>query len=221
MKIIQKYVLENWKLKALSLVLGFMLWLAVFFIGEMKKEMSVQVSVINLSKEYVVVKMDPEKVDVTLSGRVSLVKDIKHSDIKVTLSLLNAKEGESVFSLTKNNVQIPKGVQIEQIKPTAIKVQLDRIVEKKVKTVVRLERKLAGRYGLKSWAPGFVTIEGPRRVLETKDTIETNPVGGNLNHDEEVVMVSLNPEGFGASRIKPNAVKVVLRREGGKKTIWD
>ncbi len=63
------------------------------------------------------------KVDITSQGRVSVLKDIKDSDIKVSLNLSNVKEGENVFTITKNNVQIPKGVQIGQIKPSSIKVE--------------------------------------------------------------------------------------------------
>ena len=118
----KRFFLENWKLKLLSLVLAVMLWFVVFFIGEMKKEISVPVFLNGLSKDYLVMKKDTDKVDITIQGRVSVLKDIKDSDIKASLNLSDVKEGENVFSITKNNIQIPKGVQIGQIKPSAIKV---------------------------------------------------------------------------------------------------
>jgi hypothetical protein len=57
-----------------------------------------------------------------------------------------------------------------------------------------------------------VTVEGPKNILEMKTFIETMPVNGNLKHDKEAVTVSLNSQGLSTSRIKPDTVRVLLRR---------
>ncbi len=221
MERMKRYFLENWKLKLLSLVLAVMLWFIVFFIGEMKKEISIPVSLNGLGKEYVVMKKDTDKVDVTLQGRVSVLKDVKDSDIKASLNLSDVKEGENVFSITKSNIQIPRGVQIGQIKPSAIKVDIDKVIEKRVKTVVKIDRKWIGRYGVKSWNPTYVTVEGPRQIWETRMFLETRPINGNLKRDEEVVTMPLDLEGLTASRVKPDSVTVILRKQSGKETLWN
>ncbi len=219
MKSVKKYLLDNWKLKLLSVVLAIMLWVTVLLIGEMKKEVTVQVSINGLSKDYVIMKLDTEKIDITLKGPVSILKDIKDSDVKVFLTMSGVKEGENVFNISKSNIQIPKGVQIEEIKPSAIKIDIDRMVEKRLKTIVKLDRKWAGKYGVRSWSPSYVMVEGPKRVLETKTVIETNPVSGNLKQDEEIISVSLDTEGLTRSKITPDTVRIILRRHHGKETI--
>lgn len=221
MERMKRFFIENWKLKLLSLILAVMLWFVVFFIGEMKKEISVPVSLNGLSKDYLVMKKDVDKVDITIQGRVSVLKDVKDSDIKASLSLSDVKEGENIFSITKSNIQIPKGVQIGQIKPSAIKVDIDRVIEKRVKTVVKLDRKWIGRYGVKSWNPTYATIEGPRQIWEERMFIETRPVNGALKRDEEIVTVPLDLEGMPASKIKPDSVTVILRKQSGKETLWN
>lgn len=215
----KKYILENWKLKLLSVALATVLWFVVFLMGETKKEISVPVSLVNLSKGYVVMKMDIEKVDITLTGRVSVLKDIKENDVKVSLSASNVQEGENVFNITKSNVQIPRGVQIGDIRPSSTKIDVDRIIEKKLKTTVKLDRRLMGVYEVKSWSPDYVTVEGPKRIWEKKTFIETLPVSDGLKHIEETVTVSLDMEGLQTSAIKPEAVKVVLKRHSGKKPL--
>jgi len=215
----KKYILENWKLKLLSVALATVLWFVVFLMGETKKEISVPVSLVNLSKGYVVMKMDIEKVDITLTGRVSVLKDIKENDVKVSLSASNIQEGENVFNITKSNVQIPRGVQIGDIRPSSTKIDVDRIIEKKLKTTVKLDRRLMGVYEVKSWSPDYVTVEGPKRIWEKKTFIETLPVSDGLKHIEETVTVSLDMEGLQTSAIKPEAVKVVLKRHSGKKPL--
>ena len=136
MKDFKQYILENWKLKLLSVVLATMLWFVVYLIGETKKEISVPVSIVNLSKGYVIMKIDNAKVDITLTGRVSVLKDIKENEVKVSLNMSNIQEGENVFNISKSNVQIPRGVQIGDIRPSSTKIDIDRIIEKKVKIVV-------------------------------------------------------------------------------------
>lgn len=217
----KRFFLEDWKLKLLSLILAVMLWFVVFFIGEMKKEISVPVFLNGLSKDYLVMKKDTDKVDITIQGRVSVLKDIKDSDIKASLNLSDVKEGENVFSITKNNIQIPKGVQIGQIKPSAIKVEVDRIIEKRVRTVIKLDKKWISRYGVKSWNPMYVNIEGPRQIWETKMFLETRPINGDFKHDEESVTVLLDLEGLPASKVRPNSVTVILRKQSGKETFWN
>ena len=96
---LKKYILENWKLKLLSVVLAVMLWFVVFLIGETKKEIRVPVSVVNLKRGFIVTKMDMTKVDITLNGRVSVLKDIKENDISVTLNVSNVQEGENIFNI--------------------------------------------------------------------------------------------------------------------------
>jgi hypothetical protein len=221
MKEFKQYILENWKLKLLSVVLATMLWSVVYLIGETKKEISVPVSITNLSKGYVIMKRDSAKVDITLTGRVSILKDIKENDVRVSLNMSDIQEGENIFNLSKNNVQIPRGVQIGDIRPSSTKIDIDRIVEKKVKTVVKLGERWIGEYEVKSRVPDYVVAEGPKRMWEKKTFIETFPINDELRHTEETVTVFLDMEGTEASTIKPDSVRVVLKRISGKKTVRD
>jgi len=214
---LKKYILENWKLKLLSVVLAVMLWFVVFLIGETKKEIRVPISVVNLKRGFVVMRMDMTKVDITLSGRVSVLKDIKENSIGVTLNASNVQEGENIFNISENNIEIPRGVQISGVRPTSITIDVDRIIEKKVKTVVKLDWKKVGEYEIKSWTPEYVMAEGPKGIWEERKFIETVPVNGELKEAEETVTVPLDIEGLQASKIKPDAVKVFLKKYGGRK----
>ena len=88
----------------------------------------------------------------------------------------NIQEGENIFNISKSNVQIPRGVQIGDIRPSSTKIDIDRIIEKRLKTVVRLDRQWMGEYEVKSWSPDYVMVEGPKRIWEKKTFIETLPV---------------------------------------------
>jgi hypothetical protein len=212
MNLITGYILKDFKLKVLSLVLASMLWLAVSYMGESKMSISVRVSADNLSRDLIVSKMGAEEVLVTLNGPVSILKDIRARDVGVSLDLSKVKEGRYVYDLQKNNVRVPKGIQVEEVKPDYVVVEIDRIIEKRLKTVVKLENKWMGMYSIKYWAPHHVSVEGSGDALKDINFIETIPVDGNFISEEETVDVSLNTKDLTIRKIKPDTIKVILKK---------
>jgi hypothetical protein len=212
MNLITKYIFKDFRLKALALVLASMLWLAVSYMGESKMSISVRVSADKLSRDLIVSKMGAEEVLVTLNGPVSILKDIRARDVVVSLDLSNVKEGRYVYDLQKNNVRVPKGIQVEEVKPDYIVVEIDRTIEKRLKIVVKLENKWMSMYSIKSWAPHYVNVEGSGNALKDIDFIQTVPIDGSFMSEEETVDVSLNTKDLIIRKIKPDAVRVVLRK---------
>lgn len=215
------YIRRNWKLKLLSLVLAIMLWYTVFEIGEPKKDISITISTSNIARDHVIMKMDPEKAIITVSGRVSLLKDIKDEDIRVSVSLNGAKEGENIFPLNKTAITVPRGIEVEEIKPSTVRVVLDRVIEKKLKTAPRLDKKWAGKYGIVSWSPQQVTVEGPRSIIAKIAAIESVPVNGDLRRNEETVNAELKTEDLSSVKVRPDKIRVILRKQNGKEPLWD
>jgi hypothetical protein len=212
MNFITKYILKDFKLKALSLVLASMLWLAVSHMGVSKMSISVRVSTDKLSRDLIVSKMDTDEVLVTLNGPVSILKDIRARDIGISLDLSNVKEGRYVYDLQKNNVRAPKGIQVEEVKPDYIVIEIDGTKEKTLKTIVKLEKKWIGMYSIKSWTPHYVNVEGSGNALKNVESIETIPVDGNFVSVEETIDVPLDAKNLIIRKVKPDIVKVILRR---------
>ena len=67
------------------------------------------------------------KVDLTLSGRQSLIKSIRRQDVRVNVDLENLTPGRHHISLGGKNVYLPSGIKIDQIAPRKIEVILDRV----------------------------------------------------------------------------------------------
>lgn len=211
MGLLRKYVLNDIKLKLLSLVLAVLLWFAVSYIGESKMNVSVPVSV-KPGDAYMVTALDSEDVLVTINGPVSTLKNMKARDINVPLNLSSLKEGKHTFNLLKENIQVPKGVQVERIEPDFLTVAIDSVTEKRLKIVVKLDKKWIGQYTVKSWSPSYIVAEGAKSSLANKTTIETQAVDGNFQGDEEEIWIALNPKDMIVKRLRPNTVKVILRR---------
>lgn len=213
--LVRKYVLRNARLKAMALVLAVMLWFSMTYLGESKMVFSVPVSFENLSKTSVLRDADSRDVLITLNGPVSILKNMRSRDIVAPLDLSRAKEGRQVLVIKKTDVSVPAGLKIESIKPDYIVVEIDKIVEKQLRTVVKLNTKWVGIYQIASWQPRYVRVEAPKELLDRSDLIETIPVDGDFTRQQETQNVPLNLRSLEAKRARPGKVTVVLKKIGG------
>lgn len=213
MELLRKYVLNDMKLKLLSLVLAVLLWFVISYVGESKVSISVPISTNSPGEAYMMTAMDSEDVLITINGPVSTLKNMKARDVKVSIDLSHLKEGKHTFNLLKEDIQVPKDVLVEQVKPDSVSVTIDLVTEKRLKTIVKLDKKWFGQYRVKSWNPAYIIAEGTKNSLADKTVIETQTVDGNFQEDEEEITVPLNPGNMIVKRLRPGAVKVILRRQ--------
>jgi YbbR domain-containing protein len=211
MDFIRTHILNDWKLKVLSLVLAAMLWFAVSYMAESRMGVPLQIGTVNLSKEYMIKRMDPTDIVVTVSGPGSILKNIGAKDIKLSVDMSGVKNGRYTYSLKKSNVQTPQGVQVEEIRPDYLIVEVDRSMEKSLRVVVNLEKQWMNVYGVKSWNPPVVTVYGSRESLEQREIIHTLPVGGLFKKEEEEAYVGLDARGMIIEKVTPDTVRVILK----------
>ena len=153
---------------------------------------------------------------VTLNGPVSILKTLRAHDIRAPLDLGRAREGRQVLAIRKNDIIVPTGLKIENVKPDYVVVEIDRIVEKQLRTVVKLDRKWAGVYQVSSWQPRYVRVEGPGELIDKSDVVETIPADGDFTHQRETLNVPLNLKPLEARKVRPaDTVQVVLKKIGG------
>ncbi len=214
MALVKRYLLYEIRLKALALMLAFMLWFSMTYVGESKMGFLVPVSFENLGKGMIMRETDTRNVMITVSGPLSVLKNLKADDIKVPLNLSRAKEGREIFTIRKGDVIVPTGLKVEDAKPDYVVVELDKIVEKHLRIVVKLDKRWANTYEVASWYPAYAEVEGPRELLEKGTVLETLPVNGNFTRQQEVLDIPLNAKSLEARRVSPDTVRVVLRRIG-------
>jgi diadenylate cyclase len=210
--VLRKWVLNEIRLKILAVVLAVLLWFSMTFMSEQKITYSVPIAFENLSKTMAVGEADTRDVLITLDGPLSILKNLRPKDIKVTLDLSRAREGRQIFSIRKGDVLVPSGVKIEGLKPDYIVVEIDKIMEKQFRTVVKLDDKWVGIYSVSSWQPQYVSVEGPENLLEKKGPVETIPVDGDFTQQQEVLTVPLNVKAFLPAKVRPETVRVVLKK---------
>ncbi|MDR2017880.1 MAG: hypothetical protein LBQ00_03240 [Syntrophobacterales bacterium] len=213
MGLVRNHILKDYRLKALSLVLAAMFWVAISYIGESKMTVSVPVAMENIREDLIMEKIETDSVLVTIGGPISILKNLRARDIRVAISLSGAKGGTQVFELDKDNVTVPKGVKVEDVKPDYMVVEIGKAVEKRLRVVVKLDKRWAGIYGVGTWYPQYAVVEGSEEVLKDREVIETVPVNGDFKDKKEEIDVPLVTKGIFVRKIKPETVRVHLRRE--------
>lgn len=209
---LKKFFLREFRLKALSLMLSLLLWASMTYMGASKMGFLVPLSLENLDKGMMISRTDTRDVMITVDGPLSLLRNLKAGDIKVSVNLARAKEGRQIFTIRKGDVIVPAGLKVEDARPDYVVLELDKLVEKRVPVVVKLDERWATAYKVASCSPAYAEVEGPRELLEKGAVVETFPVNGNFTRQQEVVDIPLNAKLLEAKRVTPGSVTVVLRR---------
>jgi YbbR domain-containing protein len=209
---IQKYVLNELKLKILALALAILLWFSMTYLGESKMTYSVPISYENLGRSLSVRNADKSDVTILLNGPLYDLKNLKPKDIKVSVDLGRIREGRQFISIKKGDVVVPNRLKIDSINPDYVVLEIERIMEKDLRTIVKLDQKWESIYRIVSWSPRNVAVEGPESVLAGKKSVDTIPVDGDLRQQQEILDVPLNIKSLAARKVQPETVRVVLKR---------
>jgi len=162
----KKFWERNFFYKALAVLLAVLLWLYVNPATE--KVFTVSVLPYNLTEGFVLAN-NPEDVEVRVTGPSSTVKSLSSKEIKASVNLASAKLGEGTYSV---EVNLPPGVEPVLIKPSSVKLLIDKIKEKQLPIRVITQGTVASGYSHFEpvLEPSTVVVRGPSRLLIDLDT---------------------------------------------------
>ena len=123
-RFLREWVLSNWSLKLLALVLSFLLWAT--YTSEPFVEVGYQVALEfrNIPTGVEISGDVPTTVHVRLRGRAALLRRVTPGDIEITVDLGGAPPGEMRVRLGPDQVTVPYGIQVVRITPSEFRVPL-------------------------------------------------------------------------------------------------
>jgi YbbR domain-containing protein len=135
----------------------------------------------NLPEGLALVKSSPEEVEVQLKTFSGLTPSPKKLDIMADVNLAKISEGISQLAIKNDDFQLPLGVMVTGINPSAVKVTIEKKVRKTLRIKVKTIGKPPGRRysGKMTVDPPEVDAVGPQHIMEQLDSVETEEV--NLN----------------------------------------
>ena len=176
----QKFFIENWGLKLVSLMLALMLWVYVTSKGKAELTLTtVPIEFRNIPQDMVIVGEVAGTLEVRVQGQERDLRDIT-SGKKVTgiLDLSRAIAGENLIRISPDDISRPARVAVTRISPFEVWVKLERLTRKSVRLKPRLRGAPADGYAFAgvSVKPQRITVEGPVDVLRELGSIETLPI---------------------------------------------
>jgi YbbR domain-containing protein len=175
----KRYVVHNFGLKVMSLLLATALW-AMIARDERPAEIAVRAPVLfqhvppnlEISSESI-----PEAL-IRVRGPERVVRGLRTNEIQAEVDLSGAHPGERTYDLTPQQVRHPREVTIGSIVPGQLHLAFDSRLTREVEIHPRVTGNFAtGEQIVRVAAdPTRITIMGPRHNVEKIDAATTDPI---------------------------------------------
>jgi YbbR domain-containing protein len=165
-------------LKIVAIALATLLWLSVAGEHVVERIMRVPLEFRNIPAELEVVGDPPATVDVRLRGSSGLLSRLEGTDVVAVIDLAAARPGARLFHIRSDEVRAPYGVEVAQVVPGTLAIELEKSAGRIVPVVPPLDGDPAPGYvvGRITSEPATVEIRGPEsRVRRLAEAI-TEPV---------------------------------------------
>ncbi len=168
----------------------------------------------NLPENLSVVDTSPETVDVTLRGDREIMSDLSPEDFVAAVNLSGASRGAVDYFVT---VSVPRGVQLVQVEPQTVTVELEQSVEEVFQVSIRLTGTPEAELAEPTADPAQVVVNGPMSRVEQIAEVQAEVEVDGLDQDlrERVVCTPVDAEGNPVRGVLliPRQVDVLIARE--------
>src|SRR3954465_15747131 len=171
-------------LKLMAVALAALLWLIVAGGHLVERSLRVPLEYRNIPAELELVGDPPTDVDVRLRGSSALLGRLEPRDIIAVLDLASARPGSRMFHLRSDEVRAPYGVEVAQVVPSTVAVDLEKSGRRTLPVVPALDGEPAPGYviGRVTSEPATVEVAGPESRLKQVTGAPTEPGQGTRGH---------------------------------------
>lgn len=165
-------------LKALALILATVLWFTVAGEHVVERSLRVPLEFRNIPQALEIVGNAPDSVDVRLRGSSAVLSRVQPGEIMAVLDLSSARTGSRLFHIRADEVRAPFGVEVAQVVPATLALELERSARRRVPIVPATEGDPAPGYviGRVTSNPSTVEIIGPESRVRQVAEATTEPV---------------------------------------------
>ena len=165
-------------LKVLSLALATVLWLTVAGEHVVERGLRVPIEFRNVPQSLEIVGNTPDTVNIRVRGSSAVLSRLQPGDIVAVLDLSTARAGSRIFAIRTDQVRAPFGVDVSQVLPATIPLDLENSLQRRVPVVPSVEGDPAPGFviGHESAEPPTVEIVGPESHVRQVSQAQTEPV---------------------------------------------
>lgn len=168
---------RNIPLKITALVLGSALWFTVAG-HRVERRLSVPITYSNVPAPLVLTGDQLDNVSVQVRGSDSLVGQLNGGNLRVVVDLGGADPGANIIPLRPDQVESPLGVEVLQVEPGTVTVDLERAGQMSVIVRPTVEGNPAQGFAVNriTVEPRVVTVTGPEGRLNDRVQVVTERV---------------------------------------------
>lgn len=172
-------LLRNWHLKLISLLLATILWAEVARIPTSEIALSVPLEIQNIPGGTEVYGGTADPVEVRLRGPSSLVRTVTAQDLSLAIDMNGITMGQGkILPLSPELVHAPVGVEVVQVIPARVRVNIEPKATRPVRIYPRLAGSPAAGFAVEKAVvtPESVEIEGPASHVMKIESLETTDI---------------------------------------------
>ncbi len=217
MDFFRRWVLHNFWLKVLSLVIATGLWLAISPDQE-SAEVAVRVPIEfqHVPPHLEISSVDIPEAQIRVRGPERVIRQLTATEIHAELELADAKPGERTFDLTAQQIRHQRELHVVQVVPG----QVHLIFDTKLTRDVDIHPQVIGKFrpgehiAKELVDPPRVTITGPKNHVEKMDAATTDPVdaSGTTSQATFVTNVYVADPLVQIDQPKPVRVTVIMEK---------
>jgi len=123
----RRWVLHNFWLKILSLLLATGLWLAISPDQE-PAEVTVRVPIEfrHVPSQLEISSVSLPEAQVRVRGPERLIRELRSSDLHADLELTDAQPGEQTFSITAQQIHLQRDLTVVQVAPSRVTITMEK-----------------------------------------------------------------------------------------------
>ncbi|MGO9086088.1 MAG: YbbR-like domain-containing protein [Terriglobales bacterium] len=174
----KRYVLHNFGLKVLSLLLAAGLWFSLSH--EEPAEVALRSPILfqNVPQHLEISSESIPEAQIRVRGPERVIRQLQASEVHAEINLADVNSGERTFDLTAQQVRHPRDVTVVQIIPSQLHLSFDTRLTREVEIRPRVTGTFAdGEQITKVEAdPPRITITGPLHHVEKVEAAITDPI---------------------------------------------
>lgn len=142
------------------------------------KTLDVPVEFVNRDPKMEIISASASSVKLQVSGSGSLIRSIGSDQVQVKLDLVNAATGKNQIIIDWDGIVLPPGIQLKQLEPEKLEVNLDVPVVKRLPVQVDWAGKLRPGLNIQEvkTIPETVRVRGGEQMLQDIRTIYTEKI---------------------------------------------
>ncbi len=216
MSFLRRWVLHNFWLKILSLVLATGLWLAISA-DQQPAEVAVRVPI---EFEHVPAELEISSVtipdaQIRVRGPERLIRELRSVDIHAELELGDAKPGERTFDLTAQQIRHQRDLTVVQVVPGQVHLVFDTKLTREVEIHPRVTGSFAAGEQISKVLvnPEKIKITGPQHHVELVEAATTDPVDATGTKTTATFVTNVYVADALVQVVEPTPVRVTVIME--------